>query len=117
MVDAPPPIPANRHSNALERMRASVLEGPGETDPSLRQAVAARASELWLSGRSAVAIPDPLAGYVDRVALSSYKVVDEDVEDLRAAGYSEDEIFELTIAAAVGCGLSAVATGLAAGSE
>jgi alkylhydroperoxidase family enzyme len=35
----------------------------------------------------------------------AYRVVDADVEALRDAGWSEEAIFELTIAAALGAGL------------
>jgi hypothetical protein len=49
---------------------------------------------------------------VQKVALASYKVVDEDVDALRAgAGLSEDEILELTLASALGCALSVLETG------
>jgi alkylhydroperoxidase family enzyme len=95
-------------------LRRAALEGPGETEPELRQAVAAYASELWLEGASQVAVPEELRTYVDKVALSAYKVVDSDLDRLRAAGYSEDQVFELTVAAALGCGLRALESGLVA---
>jgi hypothetical protein len=40
--------------------------------------------------------------FVDKVRKHAYEVVDRDVEELRAAGYSDDQLFELTIAAALG---------------
>jgi alkylhydroperoxidase family enzyme len=46
-----------------------------------------------------------LACYVDKVARHAYKVTDEDVEALRQAGYSEDQIFEPTVSAALDAGL------------
>ena len=48
---------------------------------------------------------------MDKVALESYKVLDADVEGLReGAGLSDDEILELTLAAALGCGLAVLET-------
>ena len=44
----------------------------------------------------------------------SYAVTDADVERLRAAGHSEDEIFEVTVAAAVGAALGSLDAGLRA---
>jgi len=114
MPAALPDIPSNRQSAAVERLHSSVLEGPGRTDAELRRAVAAYASGLWRSGESEVSIPEELRPYVDKVALSAYKVVDEDVEALRAAGFSEDEILEVTLACALGCGLAALELGLTA---
>lgn len=50
--------------------------------------------------------------YVQKVARYAYKVTDEDVEALLQAGYSEDQIFELTISAALGAGISRRDAGL-----
>jgi alkylhydroperoxidase family enzyme len=50
--------------------------------------------------------PDPrLAGYLAKVRDRAYTVTDEDVQALKDAGVSEDEIFEQTVAAAVSEGL------------
>lgn len=83
-----------RFEAKLADMEQRVLEGPGTLDPAIRQA-AARGD-----------VGDDLATYVDKVHRHAYKVTDEDVERLRAAGYSEDQIFELTIAAAYGAARS-----------
>jgi alkylhydroperoxidase family enzyme len=58
-------------------------------------------------------LPEPLAAYLDKVRRHAYKVVDADVERLREAGLSEDEIFEATAAAAVGAGLLRLRSALA----
>ena len=49
--------------------------------------------------------PEVMAPYLDKVRGSAYAVTDADVEELKAAGCSEDEIFEQTVAAAIGEGL------------
>jgi len=46
-----------------------------------------------------------LAPYLAKVRTNAYKVTDADVEQLKAAGLSEDEIFEQTVAAAISEGL------------
>jgi alkylhydroperoxidase family enzyme len=51
------------------------------------------------------AAPPGLARYLEKVRLHAYKVTDRDVEELKAAGLSEDEIFEHTVAAATAAGL------------
>jgi alkylhydroperoxidase family enzyme len=46
-----------------------------------------------------------MAAYLERVHQRAYTVTDADVETLKAAGLSEDEIFEQTVAAAIAEGL------------
>jgi alkylhydroperoxidase family enzyme len=45
------------------------------------------------------------AAYLDKVRTGAYRVTDEDVQALKDAGLSEDEIFEQTVAAAIAEGL------------
>ncbi len=49
--------------------------------------------------------PDGMGAYLDKVRRHAYRVTDADVETLRASGFSEDEIFEQTVSAAVSEGL------------
>ena len=58
--------------------------------------------------------PPELATYVEKVRLHAYRVTDGDVDALRAAGFSEDEIFEHTVSAAVAAGLERLDAGLRA---
>ena len=50
-------------------------------------------------------VPPELGPYVENVRLHAYEVTDEEVEALKKAGFSEDEIFEQTVSAAVAAGL------------
>lgn len=56
--------------------------------------------------------PPAMASYLEKVRTGAFRIVDEDVEALKAAGCSEDEIFEQTVAAAVGEGLRRLDAGL-----
>jgi alkylhydroperoxidase family enzyme len=58
--------------------------------------------------------PDAMHRYLDKVRRHAYRVVDRDVAELKAAGFSEDEIFEQTVAVAVAAGLERLDAGLAA---
>jgi alkylhydroperoxidase family enzyme len=58
--------------------------------------------------------PPELATYVEKVRLHAYRVTDGDVDALKAAGFSEDEIFEHTVSAAVAAGLERLDAGLRA---
>jgi hypothetical protein len=105
------------YADLAENQRRAVLESPGVTDPALRRAIFARAAELS-GGATAEAragageIPEGLRQYVDTVALHAYRITDEDLQELRRAGWSEDAIFEVSVAAAVGAGLARLERGL-----
>lgn len=79
----------------LHDLRDRVVDGPGELSPLVRRAAA--------SGSD---VPAAAQAYTEKVRRHAYKVVDRDVEELKSAGWSEDEIFELTVAIALGAGLS-----------
>ena len=57
--------------------------------------------------------PPEMQPYLEKVRLQAYKVTDRDVEQLKAAGFSEDEIFEHTVSTAVAAGLERLDAALA----
>ena len=57
--------------------------------------------------------PPEFAAYLEKVRNAAYTVTDADVQALKDAGYSDDEIFEQTVAAAVGAGFHRLEKGLA----
>lgn len=59
-------------------------------------------------------VPTALAPYVDAVARHAYRVTDADVRALQAAGQSDDALFEVTVAAAVGAAMHRLQRGMAA---
>ena len=62
----------------------------------------------------ATAQPEPpaLAPYLEKVRMRAYTVTDAEVAALVAAGFSEEQIFEHTVAVAVAEGLRRLDTGL-----
>ena len=92
-----------RHADKVAALRRAVLESGAVTDPASRNA-AAGGQEL----------PAPAGAYLAKVRDASYRITDADVAGLRAAGYGEEEIFELTVAAALGAALRQRDAGLAA---
>ena len=91
-----------RYRENLTTLVDAVLSGPGKTAPELRLAVEARAGALSGGPGTDAIVPDDLSGWVEKVARHAYRTTDEDVESLKAAGYSDDQLFELTVAAALG---------------
>ena len=90
----------------FDELTRAVLEGRGALHPALRQAV--------FDARAEDDIPPAVAAYVAKVAECAYSVTDADVDGLRQAGFDDDQIFELTVAAAVGAGARRLAAGRAA---
>ena len=88
---------------ALNALFLRTTEGDGVLSAEERKAVATGSN-----------VPDNLQGYVEKIQKHAYKVVDEDIAGLKAAGYSEDAIFEVTISAAVGAGMKRWRAALAA---
>jgi hypothetical protein len=59
-------------------------------------------------------IPPDFEPYLQKVRSRASTVTDADVQALKAAGHSEDEIFEQTVSTAVGAGLVRLEAGLKA---
>ena len=81
----------------LRRLRARIDSGPGHLAPEIRRAAFTNA----LTGAD---VAEPLATLTAKIVEGAYKVMATDIAMARAAGYSEDELFELTVSAAAGCG-------------
>lgn len=67
------------------------LEGAGNASPSERR------TAFNNSG-----LAEPLAALVDKVAGHAYKVSDEDIRAVTTSGFSEDQVFEIVVCAAIG---------------
>jgi alkylhydroperoxidase family enzyme len=56
--------------------------------------------------------PHDFNAYLEKVRRHAYTITDQDVQELKDAGYSEDEIFEYTVSAAVAAGIERLNAGL-----
>jgi hypothetical protein len=86
------------HHSLAETLRRTVLDGPGESDPALRQRVATRAA----GGPPIEAPYDDLARQIGEAACLT---TDIQVANVVTAARSEKAAFELIVAAATGAGL------------
>jgi hypothetical protein len=96
---------SRRFDELVTQTTHAVLESKGDTKPELRWAV---------FHRRMADIPVNLREYVEKVTRHAYKVTDEDIGGLLRAGYSEDAIFEITGAAALGAAVLRLEKGLIA---
>ena len=90
------------HAALRDEVMRTVLEGPGETPPALRQSAAA--------GHG---VPADLAELVDKIHRHAYQVTDADVAQLQAR-YGDDRMFEIIVSATLGAARHRLARGLAA---
>ena len=66
-------------------------------------------------GDAPAAVVSPAAEpYLRKVALCAYKVLDREVDAMRAAGLTDDDVFEITVAAALSAGVTRMELALAA---
>lgn len=93
---------ADPHATLLDRVITRVLEGEGETPPSLRQAVA--------TGQG---VPGDLKALVDKIHLHAYKVSDDDIARAQAK-YGDDQMFEIVVSSALGAARTRLMAGLKA---
>jgi hypothetical protein len=82
------------YESMLGHLQNSVFSGPGTLDASVRQAIGAGDETRGVLG-----------SYGSKVAQRDYNGLDECISQLRLEGYSDDQIFEATVCAALGAGL------------
>lgn len=98
----------------IQELVDTFLTSPGKTTPALRRAIEGHGAGLAGGERKDEGpVPEELATYVEKVVLNAYKTTDEDVEEMKRAGYSEGEIFEITLSATLGASLARLERGLA----
>ena len=76
---------------ARKALVARIVEGDGRASGAQRRAAFDNAG-----------LAEPLRALIDKVARHAYKVTDQDIAAARAAGLSEDQIFEIVVCAAIG---------------
>lgn len=90
------------HANLRDKVLKSVLDGPGESEPAMRNAVA--------DGKN---VPAELHVLVDKIHRHAYKVTDEDIKRLQVK-YGDDQMFEIVVSAALGASRNRLLAGLKA---
>jgi len=92
----------DRHATLRDLVFARVLDGAGETEPMMRHAAAADRG-----------LPPELQPLVDKVHTHAYRVTDGDISTLKGR-YTDDQLFEIIVSAALGASRKRLAAGLGA---
>jgi hypothetical protein len=100
-------MPADDQKRSVHELLVNrVLHGPGRA-PADQRALAFDNSKL----------PEPLRPLLDKVATQSAQITDADFATAMEAGFTDDQLFELVICAAVGQSTRQYEAGLAALAE
>jgi alkylhydroperoxidase family enzyme len=94
-----------QHREAFEALQTAILDG---------DSAAVTAAEVRRGAAERGDVPERFAAYVDTIHDHAYQVSDRTVSDLRAAGASQDEVFEVTVSAAFGAARARLEAGLSA---
>jgi hypothetical protein len=95
--------PTDPHRPKLGALGAVILNGRGVLPPEVRQVVAR-------SDRA----PEPFANFADTIHRHTHRVTDRMVAGLTEAGATDDEVFEISVAAAYGAARERLEAGLRA---
>jgi hypothetical protein len=95
-------VTADPHVVLRNKVLETVLAGPGNSDESVRSAAFNRTN-----------LPADLKALVDKIEHHAYQVTDEDLTRLQAK-YSDDQLFEIIVAAALGASERRLLAGLEA---
>ena len=96
------PVSDDPHAAFRDRVFRTIYDGPAESTPAVRRAAG-----------DGTGVPADLSVLVDKIHRHAYKVTDEDLAGLRAT-YSDDQLFEIVVCAAVGASRRRLLAGLAA---
>src|SRR3954467_13745142 len=88
------------HAALRDKVLATVLDGPGEADSTLRNAAA-----------DDKGLPADLKPLVDKIHRHAYKVTDEDIARAQAQ-FGDDKMFEIVVSAALGASRMRLMAGL-----
>jgi hypothetical protein len=91
LVNCPDTLEQAMEKSIRDKVVARILEGEGTSSKTDRRAAFANEG-----------VPEAGRALIDKVAKHAYRVTDEDVAAAKAAGLSEDTIFELVVCAAIG---------------
>lgn len=87
-------------------VRRILTSRSAKSSADLRNAVYGHVAALTRGEEPAAQVPAETQTYIRKVALNAYKVLDREVDAMRAAGRSVDEVFEITVAASVSAGVT-----------
>lgn len=94
----------SNNMSLIAQIKARLFGGEGQSSLELRQSIREKVQQEVLVGKSEPLEADVLNGYIEKLSRNAYQITGEDLAGLSAAGYSEDEVFEMTVSGAFTAG-------------
>jgi hypothetical protein len=91
------------HAPLRDELTTRALEGPAHTSADLRAAAA----------KGGAGLPEDLRDLVQKIHRGAYAITDDDLARLKAR-YTDDELFEIIVSAALGASMERVGAGMRA---
>ena len=93
---------------SVEKVVSKILGRDGHLEQEQRRRIfgfSASAADPTIETEGTQAeLPENIKPIIEKITYHPYKVIDRDIEQLRSCGLSEDQIFEMTVSAAIGAG-------------
>lgn len=96
------------HAQYWVQMQQAIVQ-PGGDGAELRDAVLEHAASSSVTS----ALPGEVLQFIDKVITEAEAITQDDFARLHQAGHSDDDAFELVVAAAIGAGTRRLRAGLA----
>ena len=103
----------SRFSELVSQLLENLCKQQSPVASEVRQAILKRAAAAGGTVLEGGEVPGELEELVDKIARHAYRITDEDYAQLREAGYSEDQLFAVTLSAATGAATARLQRGLA----
>ncbi len=89
---------------SVERVVKKVLGRDGYLEQDQRKNIFDFSSSAADSSIAGDELPENIRPVIEKITHYPYKVIDRDIEQLKSLGFSEDQIYEMTVATALGAG-------------
>lgn len=91
----------------LNDAREQLLGNSSSIDSKLRISIEANAASIWGAQRESEELREDLQEYVSTLSKHAYQIHDEMVAGLRDKGYTDSQLFEITLVGAFGVAMAA----------
>ena len=95
----------------MKHLLTAIL-GTGKSSPDIRKSIFTKVEQETLGLNAQKLAPQPLETFTSKIAHHAYKITDRDITHLKEEGFTEDQIFELAVTAAVSAGATRLNKGL-----
>lgn len=94
----------SHHTSLITRIKQSLFGNSGDSPATVRSAIQEKIEQDIRTGESAPLDSPEIEQFVSKLSRNAWQIVDTDIENLKASGHSENQIFEYTLTGAFTAG-------------